>query len=84
MQKQVISKSTWVSKLVDDNIIQLTENSVVMIDVTEDQIEKIEIVGNQLKITLKSGEILIIDNFSTPESTLVLRDSQEELYRSLS
>ena len=84
MQKQVISKSTWVSKLVDDNIIQLTENSVVMIDVTEDQIEKIEIVGNQLKITLKSGEILIIDNFSTPESTLVFRDSQEELYRSLS
>ncbi|ANF81393.1 hypothetical protein A3K93_03745 [Acinetobacter sp. NCu2D-2] len=79
MQKQVISKKTWVSKLVDESTIQLSESSVVMLDAVAEDIAKIEVVGNQLRITMKNGEVLIVDNFNPELNDLVLRADDSQL-----
>ncbi|WP_347463745.1 SwmB domain-containing protein [Acinetobacter thermotolerans] len=82
MQVQVISKAGGSNKLIKEYIeaIQLKEESVVLIDVKIEDIEKIEYLDNKAIITLKNGEQIVIDNFNIEESSLVFRNENSELF----
>ncbi|WP_347455732.1 BapA/Bap/LapF family large adhesin [Acinetobacter thermotolerans] len=82
MQVQVISKAGGSNKLIKEYIeaIQIKEESVVLIDVKIEDIEKIEYLDNKAIITLKNGEQIVIDNFNIEESSLVFRNENSELF----
>ncbi|ATO20794.1 hypothetical protein BS636_14445 [Acinetobacter sp. LoGeW2-3] len=82
MQVQVISKENGSNNLIKNysQKIELNNNSVVLIDVKVEDIEKIEYLNNQAVITLKNGEKIAVDNFNIEESSLVFRNEQAELF----
>jgi len=82
MQVQVIAKENGSNNLIKNYLhkIELTDSSIVLIDVKVEDIEKIEYINNQAVITLKNGEKIIVDNFNVEESSLVFRNEQSELF----
>lgn len=82
MQVQVIAKENGSNNLIKNYLhkIELTDSSIVLIDVKVEDIEKIEYLNNQAVITLKNGEKIAVDNFDIEESSLVFRNEQAELF----
>ncbi|MFC4206080.1 BapA prefix-like domain-containing protein [Acinetobacter pseudolwoffii] len=82
MQVQVISKVDGSNQLVKEYLekIVLTKDSIVLVDIKIEDIEKIEYLSNQAVITLKNGEKIVVDNFDEAESSLVFRNEKSELY----
>src|SRR5690606_11303184 len=82
MQVQVISKVDGSNQLVKEYLekIVLTKDSIDLVDIKIEDIEKIEYLSNQAVITLKNGEKIVVDNFDEAESSLVFRNEKSELY----
>ncbi|MGN9714564.1 BapA/Bap/LapF family prefix-like domain-containing protein, partial [Acinetobacter variabilis] len=82
MQVQVISKAGGNNQLIKEYLekIELNKDSVVLVDVKVEDIEKIEYINNQAVITLKSGEIIVVNQFNPEKSSLVFRNEQSEMF----
>ena len=65
MQIQVILKADGNNQLIKEYLeaIQLKNDSVILVDVKVEDIEKIEYLDNKAIITLRNGEQIVIDNF---------------------
>lgn len=82
MQIQVISKAGGNTQLIKEYLekIELNKDSVVLVDVKVEDIEKIEYINNQAVITLKNGEKILVDQFNPEKSSLVFRNEQSEMF----
>ncbi|MFV5525462.1 BapA prefix-like domain-containing protein, partial [Acinetobacter variabilis] len=82
MQVQVISKAGGNNQLIKEYLekIELNKDSVVLVDVKVEDIEKIEYINNQAVITLKSGEIILVNQFNPKKSSLIFRNEQSEMF----
>lgn len=73
---QTIINETQASK------IQISQPSIVQLDLKQEDIQTIHRVGNQCVITLKNGQKIIIDHFYTDDfgsqNTLVLKGTQSQ------
>lgn len=73
---QTIINETQTSK------IQISQPSIVQLDLKQEDIQTIHRVGNQCVITLKNGQKIIIDDFYTDDfgspNTLVLKGTQSQ------
>ena len=73
---QTIINETQASK------IQISQPSIVQLDLKQEDIQTIHRVGNQCVITLKNGQKIIIDDFYTDDfgspNTLVLKGTQSQ------
>ena len=83
-QITVTSKETsQVLKQVNANTIGLSQNSVVLINVDKDNVQSITRSGDDAVITLKNGEVIVVENYfspQTPDNSLVFVDDDGQLY----
>ncbi len=81
---QIINKNSDIVMLsTAENSIKLTQNSVVLVKVSADQILEVTRDGTSAIIKLKNGEVIVIDDFLSNEgatdNTLVLQDDSNKL-----
>uniref|UniRef100_UPI0013A708AC Ig-like domain-containing protein n=1 Tax=Acinetobacter sp. MB5 TaxID=2069438 RepID=UPI0013A708AC len=80
---QIISKESHkVLETINSNHVSVTQNSVVVVDVRQQDVATITRDGNSAVITLKNGDQIVIQNFyntNTPDNSLVFRDDNHEL-----
>ena len=79
----ISKKSHQITETTDAHVGSLNQNSVVRLKVSKDHIALITRESNHLIVTLKSGEIIIIENFFNSkfsDNNLVLEENDESLY----
>ena len=82
-QVQVISKAAHTAaETTTSNKISLQEPSVVVIKGTQQDVEHLERVGNDLVVTLTNGEVVIISNYfeGNLDHDIVFADDNGQLY----
>ena len=61
--------------------ITLSENSVVLVNVPREEVASVVRQGNAAVITLKNGEVIVIDDFfKFTDNTIVFTSESGELY----
>ncbi|NHC04263.1 BapA prefix-like domain-containing protein, partial [Acinetobacter sp. 187] len=80
-----VSKKTHVlTNETDNNLVSLTENSVVIINRSKDDVLKIVRNGNAVEIQFKNGDVIIIENFfndkNDADNSIVFNDEDGKLY----
>lgn len=81
MQAQIISKQSWKNTVSSDSKnITISDNSVVLLDISPEDVQELVVNENQIIIKLKNGEIITIDNFNFEKSDLVFRTSDSDLF----
>lgn len=81
MQTQVISKLSGKKVVSTESLnIKIPDSSIVLIDVSPEDVQEIIVDDNQVVIKLKNGESLTIENFTSEVSDLVFRANDKELF----